>query len=143
MLMLTIATSFWSEHVVTTIEEPKPIKGRADLAIVSCILFFPTKFVEVLVVIVSIQVEELEKLITPKFVPLAITEIGVGVEDTLINIVTHACKVFRTLDTVLMDTCVTKRAWSKLVPLVEPVDTISEQPIDDLIIGVEYVVLGD
>jgi hypothetical protein len=27
--------------------------------------------------------------------------------------------------------------------LVEPVDTISEQPIDDLIIGVEYVVLGD
>jgi hypothetical protein len=94
--------------------------------------------VEIFVVIVSIQVEELEKLITPKLIPLVILEIGVGAKVTLINIITHAFKVFKTLEyTVLKDTCVIERLGSKLVPLVEHVDTTSEQPIDDLVVGVK------
>ncbi len=129
--------NFWNEHVVTTTEEPESIKGGIELAIISCILFLPTKFVEVLVVIVNIQVEKLEKLVIPKFVPLAIPKIGVGVEVILINIVTHAFKVFRTLDTVLKGTCVIEKPRSKLIPLVESVDTIGEQPIDNLVVGVE------
>jgi hypothetical protein len=79
----------------------------------------------------------LEKIVIPKSIPLAIPKIGVGVEVILINIVTHAFKVFRTLDIVLKDTCVIERPRSKLVPLVEPVDTTCEQPIDNLVVGVE------
>jgi hypothetical protein len=57
--------------------------------------------VEIHVVIVSIQVEELEELVIPKLVPLTIPEIGVDADVTLINIVTHAYEVFRTLNIVL------------------------------------------
>ncbi len=45
---------------------------------------------EIFVVVVSTKVEELEKHIIPKFVPLIIIEIRVGLEVTLIDIVTHA-----------------------------------------------------
>jgi hypothetical protein len=57
--------------------------------------------VEIHVVVVNIQVEELEELVTPKLVPLTIPEIGVGANVTLIDIVTHAYKVFKTLNIVL------------------------------------------
>ncbi len=56
---------------------------------------------EIHVVVVNIQVEELEELVTPKLVPLTIPEIGVGANVTLIDIVTHAYKVFKTLNIVL------------------------------------------
>jgi hypothetical protein len=60
--------------------------------------------VEVHVIAVSIQVEGLEEPVTPKPIPLMILEIGVGTEVTLIDIVTYAYEVFRTLDMVLKDT---------------------------------------
>ncbi len=56
---------------------------------------------EIHVVVVNIQVEELEELVTPKLVPLTIPEIGVGADVTLIDIVTHAYEVFRTQNIVL------------------------------------------
>jgi len=59
-----VATSFQSEHVVTTTKEPKPIKG-VELAIISCTLYLPIEYVEVPIVTISTQVEGLEKSITP------------------------------------------------------------------------------
>jgi hypothetical protein len=50
----------------------KPIKEGVELAIVSCTLSLPIKSLEVHVVVVNIQVEGLEELVTPKFVPLNI-----------------------------------------------------------------------
>jgi hypothetical protein len=60
--------------------------------------------VEVPIVVVSTQIKELEKHVTPKPIPLAIPKIGVGAKVTLISIVTHAFKVFKTPNTVLNDT---------------------------------------
>jgi hypothetical protein len=68
----------------------------------------------------------LEKPFTPKPIPLVILKIGVGGEVTLIDNITHAFEVFRTLDIILKDTLVTKRPKSQLVPLAEPIDTTSE-----------------
>ncbi len=64
---------------------------------------------EVLVVIVSTHVEGLEELVTLKAVPLGIPKIGVGVEVTLINTITHAFEVFKTPDTISKDTLVVER----------------------------------
>jgi hypothetical protein len=47
-----------------------------------------------ILVIFSIQVEVLEKLVISKLVPLVLPKIGIGVEITLINNVTHAYEVF-------------------------------------------------
>jgi hypothetical protein len=91
-----IATSSWNEHVVITTKEPKPFNRGVELVIVTCTLFLPIEFVETLVVVVSTQVKELEELVFPKPIPLVIPEVGVGAELTLIGIVTHASKVFRT-----------------------------------------------
>ncbi len=107
----------------------------------------------------SIQVEALEKLIIPKPIPLVIPKIGISAEVTLINSITHASEVFRTLDTLLKDTHVIERLEFQLVLLVEPIDTIGEWPINttsewhvditserlvnDLDVGVKHVVLGD
>jgi hypothetical protein len=63
---------------------------------------------------------------------LIILKIGVGVEVTLIDIVTHAHEFFKTPNTLLKDTLVTKRPRFQLIALVELVDTTSEQ-LDDLI----------
>jgi hypothetical protein len=79
----------------------------------------------------------LEKLVTPKPIPLLIPEIGVGAKVTLIDIVTHAYEVFKTLDMVLKDTPIAKNLRSVLLPLVELVDTIGEQLVDDLITRVK------
>jgi hypothetical protein len=46
--------------------------------------------------VVNIQVKELEKLVTLKPIPLVILGVEVGEKVTLINIVTHAFKAFRT-----------------------------------------------
>jgi hypothetical protein len=64
---------------------------------------------EIPIVIVSTRVEGLEEPITPKLVPLFIPKIGVGVEVTLIDTITHAYKVFKTLDAIPKDTHVAKR----------------------------------
>jgi hypothetical protein len=85
----------------------------------------------------------LEELVTPKLVPLVIPKIGVGVKVTLINIITHASEVFRTLDIVLKDTLVVETPRSKPILLVEPVDITIEQLVDDLAIRVEHIVLSD
>jgi hypothetical protein len=85
----------------------------------------------------------LEEHVTPKPVPLGIQKIGIGVELTLIDTITHAFEVFRTLDIVLKDTYVTQRPWSKPIPLAEPIDTIGEKHVDDLATNVEQVFLGD
>jgi hypothetical protein len=104
-------------------KEPIPIKGGTKITTVFCTLFLPTKLVEVFVVVVSIQVEELEEHISPKLVPLSIPQIGVGIKITLINIIMHASKVFKILDTMLKDTSINEKLELELVPLVELVDT--------------------
>jgi hypothetical protein len=68
----------------------------------------------------------LEKPFTPKPIPLVILKIRVGGEVTLIDNITHAFEVFRSLDIVLKDTFVTKRPKSQPVPLAEPIDITSE-----------------
>jgi hypothetical protein len=55
--------------------------------------------------------------------------------------ITHVFEVFKIQDLVLKDTPVVERPG--LVLLVEPLDTTCEQLVDDLIIGVKHVVLGD
>ncbi len=81
---------------------------------------------EVLVVVISTQVEVLEELVTPKPIPLVILEIGVGAKVTLIDNITHAFEVFKILDMILKDTLVAKGQGSQPVPLVELVDTTCE-----------------
>ncbi len=108
MQATTIVISFRNELISTT-EELEPIKGGTWLAIVSCALPLPTEPMEILVVVVIIQVKTLEKPVTPKLIPLIIPKIGVGVEVTLIDSITHASEVFRILDIVLKDTPITKR----------------------------------
>ncbi len=51
----------------------------------------------------------------------------------MIDTITHASKVFRTLDIVLKDTYVTEKPWSKPIPLAEPIDTTSEKHVDELV----------
>ncbi len=50
---------------------------------------------EIHVVIVSIQVQGLEKPITSKLIPLVIPKIGARVKVTMVDLVTHASKVFK------------------------------------------------
>jgi len=58
----------------------------------------------------------LEKLVTPKPIPLVILKIGVGIDITLINNITHAYEVFKTLDTVLKDTPIIEGLGLQSVP---------------------------
>ncbi len=44
----------------------------------------------------------------------------------MIDNITHAFEVFRTLDIILKDTIVTKRPKFQPVPLAEPIDNIGE-----------------
>jgi hypothetical protein len=60
----------------------------------------------------------------------------------LIDNIIHAFEVLKTLDIVLRDTHIVEGLGSQLVPLVEPIDTTSEQTIDDLVARVKHVVLG-
>ncbi len=143
MKATTVTMSSQSEPVVTTIEELEPIRGGAKLAIISCTLSLPIEIMEVPIEVVSIHVKGSEEPITPKPISLVIPKIGVGVKVTLIDIVTHAFEVFMTPNTILKDTFVTKKLGSEPIPLVEPVDTTSEQHVDDLIIGAKHVNLGD
>ncbi len=94
----TVATSSWNEPVIITTEEPKPIRGGIELAIVSYTLPLPIKSMEIPIVVVNTQVEALEELVTPKPIPLVILEIGVGVEVTLISNISHGFEVLKTLD---------------------------------------------
>jgi hypothetical protein len=55
----------------------------------------------------------------------------------------HAFKILKILDIVLKDTPISEKLEHELVPLVEPIDTTSEIPIDDLTIGVKHVVFND
>ncbi len=139
----TIATSFQNEHVVIITEEPKPIRRGAELTIVSCTLPLPIKFGEIFVVVISIQVEAMEEPITPKPIPLVIPKIRIGIKVTLIDNIAHAFKALKTLDKVLKDTPINEGSGFQPIPLVELVDTIGEQHVDDLVVGVKHVVLGD
>jgi hypothetical protein len=139
----TIVTSFQNEHVVKTTEEPKPIRKGAELTIVSCTLPLPIKFGGVLVVVVNTQVKALEEPIIPKPIPLVIPKNGIGVEVILIDNIAHAFEVLKTLDKVLKDTLVDEGPRFQPIPLVELVDTIGEQHVDDLAVGVKHVVLCD
>jgi hypothetical protein len=140
MHAVTAVMTFYNEPIVTTKEELELIRGGTKLTIVSCTLSMPIEFV--LVVIVSTPVEELEKPITPKLVPLIIPKIGLGVEITLLDIITHASKVIRTPDIVLKDTHVVESPGFESIPLFKHVDTIGKH-VDELIIIVKHVVLGD
>jgi hypothetical protein len=79
----------------------------------------------------------LEDHVTPKPIPLAIPKIGVGVEVILINIVTHAYEVFRTPNIILKDTPVVEKLRFESILLAEPIDTIGEQHVDDLVAKIE------
>jgi len=72
----------------------------------------------------------LEELVTPKPIPLVISEIGVSIWVSLIDNVTHASEVFKIPNTTLKDTPI----------IVKP---IGEQYVVDLIASVKHVVLGD
>jgi hypothetical protein len=74
----------------------------------------------------------LEEPIIPKPIPLSILEIVIRVKVILIDTITHAFEVFRTLDIVLKDTLVVERPRSKPIPLVELVNTIGEKLVDGL-----------
>jgi len=139
MQATTAIMTFYSEPIVTTRDELKPIRG-AKLTIVFCTLSMPIEFV--LVVIINTSIEELEEPITPKLVPLIIPNIGLGVKITLIDIITHAFKFFRTLNIVLKDTHVVESLWFESIPLVKHVDTIGKH-VDELILIVKPVVLDD
>jgi hypothetical protein len=139
MQATTAIMTFYSEPIVTTRDELKPIRG-AKLTIGFCTLSMPKEFV--LVIIISTSVEELEEPITPKLVPLIIPNIGLGVKITLIDIITHAFKFFRTLNIVLKDTHVVESLWFESIPLVKHVDTIGKH-VDELILIVKPVVLDD
>ncbi len=123
-----VATSSRSELMVTTTKELEPIRGGAKVAIV---------------VVVNTRVEGLKELVTPNPIPLVILKIGVGVEVILIDTITHASEVFKTLYIVLKDTLVVERLGFQLVPLVEPIDTIGEQHVNDLTTRIKQVILGD
>jgi len=56
-----VATSFWNEPIVTTIKELEPIRGGAKLAIISCILSLPIKYVEIPIVTISILGRRIRK----------------------------------------------------------------------------------
>jgi hypothetical protein len=79
----------------------------------------------------------LEELIIPKPIPLVILEIGVGVEVTLIDIVTHTFEVFKTLDIILKDTLIDEKLKSQPIILAKLINTTCEQLVDDLAIGVK------
>jgi len=79
----------------------------------------------------------LEELIIPKPIPLVILEIGVGVEVTLIDIVTHTFEVFKTLDIILKDTLIDEKLKSQPIILAKLINTTGEQLVDDLAIGVK------
>ncbi len=79
----------------------------------------------------------MEELIIPKPIPLVILEIGVGVEVTLIDIVTHTFEVFKTLDIILKDTLIDEKLKSQPIILAKLINTTSEQLVDDLAIGVK------
>jgi hypothetical protein len=51
----------------------------------------------------------LEKHVIPKPIPLVLLNIGVGAKVTLIDSVTHAFEVLKTLDTILKDTLVLEK----------------------------------
>jgi hypothetical protein len=61
----------------------------------------------------------------------------------LIDNAIHAFEIFRTPNIVLKDTHVMEGLDLHPIPLVEPVDTIGEQPVDDLVVGVKHVIMGD
>jgi hypothetical protein len=92
---------------------------------------------EVPVVVISIQVETLEELVIPKPIPLVIPNIGINVEVILMDNVAHASKVFKIPDIVLKDTRIVEGPKLPPIPLAEPIDTIGEQLIDDLIVGIK------
>ncbi len=79
----------------------------------------------------------MEELVTPKPIPLVIWEIGVGVEVTLIDIVTHTSEVLKTPNIILKDKHVVEKLKSKPIILVKLVDTTCEQFVDDLVVGVK------
>ncbi len=64
---------------------------------------------DVFVIVINTHVEELEEFVIPKPVQVVIPKIGVGVKVTLIDIVTHASKVFRTTNIILKETHVVAR----------------------------------
>jgi hypothetical protein len=84
----------------------------------------------------------LKEPIIPKPIPLIIPKIEVGVKVTLIDTITHASKVFKTLDILLKDTPIVDKLGSQLVLLTKPLDTIGKQLIDDLNIRVKYILIG-
>jgi hypothetical protein len=57
--------------------------------------------------------------------------------------ITHAFEVFKTRNIILKHTHVAKRPRFEPVHVVKLVDTTSEKPIDDLVVGVKQIIMGD
>ncbi len=60
----------------------------------------------------------------------------------MIDNITHAFELLKSPNIVLKNTYIAKGPRFQLIPLVEPIDTTSEQPIDDLVTRVKHLVLG-
>jgi len=118
-----VATNFQSEPIVTIVEEHEPITGGVELPIILYTLPLPIKLTEVHVVVFSTHVKVLGEFVVPKPIPLVLPKFKVGVEVTLIG-------VLKTLDTMLKDTPIMERPYFQQIHLVKPDDTIGKQPID-------------
>jgi hypothetical protein len=103
----------------------------------------PTEPFEAPFIVVNVEVVDLQILVTPKSIPLAIPQIGVGVKVTMIDISLHAFEFFRTSEVVLKGTHVLEKPKLEPSTLVEPIDVSNEKHVDDLAPCVEQIVVGD
>jgi len=90
------------------------------LLLLPILSFLPIKLVEAPFIVVNVEVVDLQIPITPKFVPLAVPQIGVSVK--IIMTALHAFEIFRTPKKVLKDTHVIEKPKLEPSTLVEHAD---------------------
>jgi hypothetical protein len=92
------------------------------LLLLPILSFLPIKLVEAPFIVINVEVVDLQIPITPKFVPLAVPQIGVSVKIIMIDTALHAFEIFRTPKKVLKDTHVIEKPKLEPSTLVEHAD---------------------